>query len=444
MIAPAGLLARAQISANVLYDPLEGMADAARRYGDVVGYGLGRVSVVQITHPDAIEAMLHLPAEKTRKTRVLRWLQELLGNGMLTADAAAWRPRRKLAAPSFTPKAIGHYAAVMQEETAKAVAGLPEGNVDVYPMILELTRKIAERTLFGDDVEVDGAAVTEALDVWTRAFHRRTNSFGRLFPERASEIRERTDAKKKLDEALFAAIRRRRALPDGDDLLGRLIASRGENDGSAFDDEDLRDEIVTLFVAGHETTALWLGYAIRALAAHPGAAARARIEADSATSSGPAALRGMAWTGAALDEVLRLRPPGFAVGRELVGDTDLAGVVLPAGTQVIAPTWVVHHDARWWADPQVFRPERWLAPEAGGDGTAALAPRGAFFPFGGGSRVCIGNHFAKMEALIVVAEMLRRFDLAPEPTDVESWLPSATIRPVAGVRVQLRRRGTAG
>ena len=245
------------------------------------------------------------------------------------------------------------------------------------------------------------------------------------------------DARDELDEILYAIIRERRAQgSEGDDLLGRLLEATDE-EGAQMTDQQLRDEVATLFLAGHETTALALSYALLFLARHPPARARLREEVDEVLGGRPATMAdvpALRFTDAVIRESMRLYPPVYAIGREALEDCVIAGWVVPRGAQVLMPQWTVHRDPRWFSDPEAFLPERWL------DGLADRLPRFAYFPFGGGARVCVGNHFATLEAILVLATLMQHLDVRADPGFRLTLSPSVTLRPRRGVQLDLRRR----
>jgi cytochrome P450 len=208
-------------------------------------------------------------------------------------------------------------------------------------------------------------------------------------------------------------------------------------------DSQVRDEAITLILAGHETSALTLSYTLMLLAQHPDVQARLVCELqDVVGDHTPTAAHAkrLPYADAVIREAMRLYPPAWAIGREATTPIQVGDVEVPAGTQILIPQWVVHRDPRWFAEPLAFRPERWL------DERAKALPRFAYFPFGGGPRICVGNHFARLESLMLLAVWMRRFEVAPVPGFSVSLLPSATLRPLHGVRVMLSRRAarTAG
>jgi cytochrome P450 len=411
-------------------DPLAGFTAAMRTRGDVVAYAFGGTRIAQVTHPDDVATVLGLPVAATRKSRVVRGLRRALGDGMLTSEGETWKRQRRLAAPAFTPARIASYGAAMGD-AVRASLPATSGPTDVHAANLQLALEVVVRVLFGADGGVDarvvGGAITEIQD----EFWRSTNTWRRLLPDAVPRPGRTREARAiiALNAQIQAVIARRRTLPEGPDLLGRLLAVR-DDDGSALSDEALRDELVTLFVAGHETTALAVAYTLWLLAGDADTQARVRAEVDALPGLPTAAdIRGMTWTMAALHEAMRLYPPGFAIARELVDDTVLGGFVVPKGTQVLLPVCAIHRDARWWPEPDAFRPRRWI------DATPSSA---AYLPFGGGGRACIGKYFAELEAAVMIAGWLRAYTL--DRPEALRLAPAATLRPADGVHLRLTPR----
>jgi cytochrome P450 len=268
-------------------------------------------------------------------------------------------------------------------------------------------------------------------------FEREARSLLRFVPRTVKTPGRRRfeHAVRTIDETVFGIIEahRKGGGVEGT-LLARLLAARDE-EGNPMSDQQLRDEAVTLFLAGHETTALALTFALRLLARHPHVAAALRAELDRVLGGrAPTAddLPALPYADAVIRESMRLYPPAYAMGRETLQDMEIAGHFAPAGTQLVVSPWVVHRDPRWFPDPKRFAPERWL------EGRAQGLHRFAYFPFGGGPRVCIGNHFAMLEAVIVLATLASRWAVEPVPGAPLRLLPSVTLRPIGEVPVRLR------
>ncbi|MEZ4238934.1 MAG: cytochrome P450 [Myxococcota bacterium] len=418
-------------------DPLGFVVDLARTHGDVVHYRVGPQRFWLVSDPAGIEEVLVGLRAVTHKDEVTHGLSRLLGQGLLTSEDPQWRQHRKLAAPSFQPRHLAGYAEAMVD--AALEDPLADGARDVHEDMTRVTMAIVLRTLFGADA-ADGARVGAALGSFMDAFEQEIRSFRRLLPPRVPTRGRRriAAARAEIVAAVDPIVARRRALPEpGDDLLGRLLAARDE-DGAGMSDAQLRDEAVTLFLAGHETTALTLSYALWLLAAHP--EVQDRLAEERATvlgerRAGAGDVGALAWHGAVIREAMRLYPPAWLIGRTPTVDVTVQGHPVPAGGAILVSPWVTHRDPRFWRAPEAFRPERWL-----GDETRDL-PRFAFFPFGGGPRVCIGNHFAQMEAVLVLATWLAQRRVAAVPGATIELMPAVTLRPRHGVRVDVQKIG---
>lgn len=412
--------------------PLEFMSELSREHGDLSRFRVGRREALVVTCPRLIEEVLVTHRKHTVKDPITAGLSEVLGQGLLTAEGELWKQNRRLIAPSFQPRHLAELGETMLATTREHAERLESGVHGVHEHMMELALDIAVRTLFGTELE-GGERVGALVEELMLGFDRKTHTWRRLIPDWVPTANRRMALRnqRELHAILQRMVENKRA--DGDpgasDLLSRLLAAR-DDEGRGMDDEQLRDEMLTLFLAGHETTALALSYALMLLAEHPEAQERAREEVPAQLGARHA--RSLPFVDAVFNEAMRLYPPAWVVGRAASEAFVLGEVRVPAGTVLLLPQWVVHRDARWFPEPEAFRPERWLEePEH---------PRFAFFPFGGGQRVCVGNHFARMEAVLVLAELLERFELRPvEGFELEVY-PSVTLRPRDGVRVELRRR----
>ena len=425
-------------------DPLGFMAGLAAEYGGLVRFRIGSQDTLLVSDPALVEQVLVKLREATVKDPVTAGLSDVLGQGLLTAEGELWRRNRRTIAPSFQPGQLAALGEVMVASTARSLDGLVEGPVDVHEHMMGLTLDIAVRTLFGAELH-DAARVGPLVEELMVGFDRQMHTWRRLLPAwvPTAARREAAHHKAELHSILQVIVDQKRqaqaAGEEGADLLSRLLAARDE-EGQPMGDDQLRDELLTLFLAGHETTALTLGYALWLLANHPDVQQRLHeeltqvLEGRDPTS---ADCRRLPYVDAVVQESMRLYPPAWVVGRQAAEDLVLDDVAVPKGTVLLMPQWVVHRDSRWFPEPLQFRPERWLAGEE--------RPKFSFFPFGGGQRVCVGNHFARMEAVLVLAMMLTRLELRPQPGFELQVLPSVTLRPRGGIVVrQATRPGAPG
>ncbi len=411
-------------------------------YGPVSQFQLGPFCLVLVTDPDVIEEVLLRRADAFDKDTVTKELSVLLGRGLLLSEDDVWRRQRKMVAPSLQRRQIARYADVMVSETERMMADWEDGETrDIERDITMLALRIVVQALFSLDVSARLHEVTEAVDDAMSYLDERRHSPWRLTPDWLPNPRERQfdRAKSKLDSIIYDLIASRREGEPGDDLLYQLIAATDEG-GDRMTDEQLRDEVITLFLAGHETTGLNLTYTWYLLAEHPRVAERLREEVDRVLGGGRAGVEDvsdLAYTEAVIRESLRLYSPAWSVGREATETVELEDWTIPEGAQVLMPQVLVHRDERWYDDPEAFRPERWLeTPED-------ERPRFAYFPFGGGPRICVGNHFARMETILVVATLARHFTFENVSERELDTYASVTQRPETSVELRVSRREEA-
>ena len=404
----------------------------AREYGDVALLRFGLRPVWVLSHPDLVEQVL--TSRNFIKHYALRLNRLLLGNGLLSSDGDFWLRQRRLMQPAFLRERLAGYAAVMVEYAERWAASWHDGETrNVHADIRQLTMEIAAKTLFGADAQGQGPAVATALIAVMEAFTRRLFSVLRL-PESIptpGNIRA-WRAVKRLDAILYGLIDSRRAAGPSDDLLSILLLARDEQDGTGMTDRQLRDEAMTLFLAGHETTALALTYTLHLLAGHPAVqdALRDEFRAVLGDRSATAAdLPRLPLAEMVVMESMRLYPPAYVLGRQAVEACELGGFRLPAGGTVIMPQWVIHRDPRFYDEPERFLPRRWA------DGLQKRLPRFAYYPFGGGPRVCIGNTFAMLEIVLVLASICRRWRVAQVSAEPLQFRPRMTLVPLRPIEL---------
>jgi cytochrome P450 len=425
-------------------DRLGFFTHCARTYGDAVPLRLAYRRIILLSRPDLIEQVLVTQAKHFIKHFGLRMYQPILGNGLVTSERDLWRRQRKLSAPAFQPARLAGYARDMIASAERMLDGWHSEGVpasgcvrDVHDDLMRLTLDIACKTLFGADACPNPQNVGEAMERGLRAIAVR---FGRIVPipewfPAPSHIRLRRSLAT-IDAVVDAVIARRRepGAKTGGDLLSILLQSQDET-GSPMADAQLRDEVRTLFLAGHETTALALTYSLYLLAHNPACQEQLQAELSSVLGDRPPAyedLPQLEYTRKVVSEALRLYPPADVLGREAVVDCSIGGISIKKGVSVFMSPWVMHRDPRYFGDPGTFDPSRWTE-----DFERSL-PRFAYFPFGGGPRFCIGQSFAMTEAILSLSDICRRFSFAPDPTfRLELW-PSITLRPRDGVRLLVR------
>ncbi|MDB4928517.1 MAG: cytochrome [Myxococcaceae bacterium] len=438
---PRGLVEVATTFRRFMNEPEAEFRAAHARWGDTLGFRLGRDRIVVLGDPGLIGEVLVNTDGTWVKDRVTRDLSVFLGMGLLTNEGASWRRQRKLLSPSLTRRHIALYADAMVGCARRYADRLADGDErDVHADMSAVTLEIVTETLFGAAFGHDPTRVGHAIDSVMVDFQELVQTWRRFLPATVpfAARRRMVESSKEIDAVVMEVIHRRRRTGErGDDLLSRLLEAR-DDEGSGMSDQQLRDEAVTLFVAGHETTANALSFALMFLGDHPEVDARlrdevARVLGDRpATADDVAALR---LTDAVARETMRLYPPAHLIGREATRDVALGPYRLPRGTAVLISPWALQRDPRHWPDPLAFRPDRWL------DGSAERAPKNAYLPFGGGPRVCIGNHFAQMELVLVLATIARRarFErVSAAPVRVQAAI---TLRPAGGLRMRVARRG---
>ena len=421
-------------------DRLAFMTRCAREYGDVVPLRLLGHPVILLSRPDLIEQVLVHETRHFIKHAGLRLYKPILGNGLVTSEGDFWRRQRKLSAPAFQASRLPAYAremvasAVRMCDAWSADSGAAgRGPRDVNVDMMRVTLEIACRTLFGADAcpdpDVVGRAMEEGLEGIAARF-RAAVPLPAWLPTRSNRRVRRS--LRALHAVVAGMIDRRVAAGgEGDDLLSMLLAARDE-DGSAMTRAQLLDEVLTLFLAGHETTALALSYSLYLLARHPEAQEALRAELARELRGRPpeyADLPRLPYTRNVVNESMRLYPPADFLGREATEDRTVAGIPVRKGTNLFMSQWVMHRDARYFPDPLKFDPSRWTPR------FERSLPRFAYFPFGGGPRYCIGQTFATAEAALVLATVCARFTFAPDPSFTLGLNPGITLRPRAGVRV---------
>ena len=412
----------------------------AREFGPVASWRMPRARFWLIDEPALIDQVMTASGYDVIKGRGVRRMRRLLGEGLLTSDEPLHLRQRRLVQPAFHRERIAGYAATMIEAAREAAARLAEGEtVAVDALMNRLALRIAAATLFSADVDDEadaiGQAVTEAMELFPASL----SAFGELLdhvPWHPATRRFRT-ARGGLDAIVYRLIEERRREPgDRGDLLSILLSSR-DDDGAPMPVELVRDEALTLLLAGHETTANALAWTWDALARNPASEGRLHEELDRVLGGRdpvPADYPQLAFTRDVVAESMRLRPPAWILGRRVIRPIRLGDWDVPAGSVLLTSQLVTHQNPRFWREPQAFRPERWSNGE-----TEAL-PRGAYFPFGGGNRICIGESFAWHEAVLVLATLARRIrfrNLDPSPVPLEPLVTLRPGRPLA-MRAELR------
>jgi len=427
-----------------------GLLVASReRFGDVVRFRLGPLVIHLVAHPDAIRKVLHERAEQYDKsTRSAAKIQGMTGLGLLTASGELWHRQRRLIQPGFRPAAVAGFVARMVEATAamlgrwrqRAATGEP---FDVASEMMRLTYTIVGRTLFSAEVSGDADAVEHAMAVLLAHTYRRLERIVDLplaVPTPAN--RRFRAARATVDQVVYRILAERRQRPEETqpaDLLSILLRERDEA-GRGMDDRQLRNEAITLLLAGHETTANALTWTLFLLARHPEAAERLCAEVDAVLAGRlPVAedLRALPFTERVLHEAMRLYPPIWIMERRAARADEIGGHAIPAGSTVVVSPWVTHRHPDFWEEPERFDPDR-FSPER-----AAGRPHLAYIPFGAGPRYCVGGPFAMTEALVITALVVRSFRLRLVAGQEVVPLPGITLRARDGLRMTVEERPDA-
>ena len=419
-------------------DALGLLTRCTRDYGDLVRIRLGLTPAIVVGHPSLVEEVLVTRNHDYRKSLSTRKLGSLVGNGLLLSEGDFWLRQRRLIQPAFHRERLARMADAMVTSANEVTDGWCDGEVRaINPEMTEVTLRIVARTLFGSELGDDLARIRRSSPVMNEHFRSRLYTLLILLPDSVPTPGNRRyqAAIQDLERLVYRIIAERRASGEpGDDLLGMLLTARDDT-GQGMNDRQLRDEVMTVVLAGHDTTALALTWAWVLLAQHPEAAVRLRAEIDTVLGTRPptaADLPRLHYANSIVSETLRLYPTAWAIGRESVRDTQIGGQPVARGTTVLIAPWSIQRDPRFYACPDEFRPERWL------DGLAERLPRYAYLPFGGGQRVCIGSSFAQMEAALVLTSVAQRFrlELADPSQPVEPW-PVVTLRTRADVQMRL-------
>jgi cytochrome P450 len=419
----------------------------ARDYGDVVYYRFFNLHVYVLFHPQHVEQVLLGKTGNFVKGITSRANPELFGNGLLTSDGDFWRRQRKLSNPAFHRESLARYADITVEEAARLMDGWSNGEKrNIHNDMMNVTLRIVLRSLFGSELGESMRVIEPALDiimVSSSGFHSIAFYLGIPTPTRKRHFL----AVQKLNEVVYGLIARGReklnaeenspqAVGGAKDLLTLLLTAR-DDDGNSMSDQQLRDEVITLLLAGHETTALNLSWTWYLLAQHPEVEEKLHAELDrvlGGRSPSASDLPKLQYTDRVIRETLRLYPPAWRVFRRTEEPFQAGDYLLPAGSNIVLSQWVTQRDPRWFSEPDRFHPDRW-SEEA-----AAKLPRFAYFPFGGGPRVCIGAGFAMMEATLLLATVAQRFRMRLAPNQRIKPLASITLRPKNGIHVELQER----
>lgn len=425
-------------------DPLRMLLDAAQRHGDVAPVPLGRRAVL-LVDPRSVRHVLQENRGNYTRGRASRWLRAIWGEGLVLSDGEEWQRQRRQVSPAFHANRLGAVARAIEIETEDTVRRWDHLAGEGQPVSLTtefsgLTLRVLLRALFGDGEREPVDQIRRSVDRLLGHSDERTTAwipppYGLFTPP---SLARRVSARLALVRGLKAIVRSRcRAREDRGDLLSVLVTARAESDGAPMNDAWIVDQLLSLLLAGRESTAAaltWIGYLVSRA---PEVGRRLATEVDrgfAGQASSTDALRRAPLLQAVVDEGLRLYPPAYKFTREAIGDDEIGGVVVPAGTVVVLSPWVTHRQPKLWKDPESFDPDRFSPARA------VDIPPFAYFPFGGGLRLCAGRSFALLEAQLVLALLVRRFRF--ESTGAGEIPPQAglVLRPSRDVTVRIHRR----
>ncbi len=422
-------------------NPLAFLIKAAREHGDLVYFRVAAQHMYLVNHPDYVREILVTNQGNFLKSRALQRAKVLLGEGLLTSEGQHHLRQRRLVQPAFHRERLAGYAAAMSETAVRARQRWPAGTaMDVSAEMAKLTLSVVAKTLFSADVESEASEIGEAMTAALEMFQLLVMPFSELLVKLPlPSVRRFQKGRALLDSTIYSLVRERRASGrDTGDLLSMLLfAHDEEKDGAGMTDEQVRDEALTLFLAGHETTANALTWTWYLLSQHPQVEQRLHAELDAVLQGRAPELADvpqLRYAEMILAEALRLYPPAWAIGRMAKQPFSLGDVEIPANSICILSPYLMHRDARWFPDPEKFDPERWT-PEA-----REARPKFAYYPFGGGARVCIGERFAWMEGVIVMAAIAQKWRLRLMPGQLAEPLPLITLRVKNGLRMAAEPR----
>jgi len=409
---------------------------AKRTCGDVAEFRLGPERTVLITHPDQVRDILvtrHRQFVKGRRGDVSK---QFLGEGLLNSEGATHRRQRRLSQPAFHRQRLSAYATVMAEHSARLREQWRDGDtLDLAQAMMRLTLSIAGKTLFNTDVEAEAIAIGNALSDLLKYSNRASLPLANMILKLPlPSVRRVRRAQQFLDTTIYRIIHERRAQDaDRGDLLSMLLFAQDDaEDGASMTDKQVRDEALTLLLAGHETTAIALTWTWYLLSQHPRVESKMHDELDAVLKGRLPALDDLdrlTYTRMVLTESLRLYPPAWLMTRRNLEAYDLGNYTLPARTFILISPYLTQRDPRFFETPEQFQPERWAQDYSG--------PRFAYFPFGGGPRQCIGEGFAWMEGMLVLATLAQQWRMQLVPGHPVGVKPLVTLRPEAGMRMIL-------
>lgn len=426
-------------------DALRFLERVVREYGDLVPMRTFMQTSYLLNHPAHVEHVLQTNHRNYRKSPMLEKLKPILGEGLFLSEGELWSQQRKLIQPSFSRQRVEAMNAamlsVMREHVARWEShAASKSEINLSEDMSYLALEVALRTMFGNGMtEKEAREFSQALVIGNEVSAERVWNLTRIteiLP--TSKNRAYNRAIHTLDSVVWRIIRERRASGiAGDDLLGVLIEARDSETNEAMNDQQLRDEVLSLLLSGHETTAVMLSWAFHFLAQYPACLEKLRDEADSVLAGAdptPEHLKDLEYTKRVIQEVARLRPSIWWFARVAINDDNICGQEIKAGTTVLISQYLIHHHPSIWDEPTLFNPDRFL-PEY-----TMKRPKFAYLPFGAGPRVCLGSGFATMEMQMALSMLTRRFDVDVTSGEDPGMSPMITLRPKKEIRARIKPR----
>jgi cytochrome P450 len=432
-----------------LREPLKLLMDVSHTYGDIAHFKFGRQNVYLLNHPDFIEDVLVTNYKNFIKSRGLQVSKRLLGNGLVTSEGEYHDQQRRLIQPTFYPKRIKSYADIMVKQALIMCNNWHDGTIlDIHKEMKNLTLAIICKTVLGYDIEPEHDEVGDSLLTCMKYFNRLLMPFGELI-EKIPLLpinKGFQKAKSDLDSIVYRMIKEhRKKLDEGhekqedDDLLLTLLQAQDEEAGiGRMTDLQLRDEVMTIFLAGHETTANALTWTYYLLSENPTTETRLQEELNSVFGNNKTTITvddvpRLEYTEKILTESMRLYPPAWALGRQVIDDYKVGGYTIPKGSIILMSQYVMHRDPRYFPEPDHFYPDRWT------EEFKKQIPRFSYFPFGGGIRGCIGEPFAWLEAILLIATISRQWRIKHVPSHKVELKPLITLRPKYGMHMKITK-----
>ena len=413
----------------------------AEEYGDIVYFKAGPIDVVLLNHPDYVKDVLVTHHRNFVKGRPLEMAKHLLGEGLLTSEGEFHSRQWRLVQPAFHHKRIEAYGAAMTEYASRLSARWQDGmTVDVAQEMMQMSTAIAGKTMFNAEVETEAAEIVAALTTASSLFARVSLPFAEWLLKLPLPSTFRFHrAKARLDATIYRMIdERRQSGKDYGDLLSMLLlAQDADGDNGRMTDQQVRDEALTLFLTAFDTTSLALTWTWYLLSQNPEAEAELHAELDQVLGERLPSVEDLAklkYTRMVLTEAIRFYPPLYVIARQALSDYPVDQYVVPAGALILMSPYLLHRDARFYSAPDKFDPQQWAADKH------APIPKYAYFPFGGGPRSCIGESFAWMEGILVLATLAQRWRMRLEPGHPVALLPLVNLRPKYGMRMIVQRR----